>query len=60
VESVVSAAAAMYQEQALSYKHLDEPLDEGRLVFERILAVNLQAFILLSFLKTLVLRICLA
>jgi len=30
-ESVVSAPASMYQEQVLSYKHLDEPLDEGRL-----------------------------
>jgi len=28
----------MYQEQVLSYKHLDEPLDEGRFVFECILA----------------------
>ena len=37
-ESVVSSAAAMYQEQVLSYKHLDEPLDEGRFVFECILA----------------------
>ena len=26
------------------YKHLDEPLDEGRFVFECILAGNLQAF----------------
>ena len=26
-ESVVFAAAAMYQEQVPSYKHLDEPLD---------------------------------
>ena len=34
----------MYQEQVLSYKHLDEPLDEGRFVFECILAGNLQAF----------------
>ena len=34
----------MYKEQVLSYKHLDEPLDEGRFVFECILAGNLQAF----------------
>ena len=37
----------MYQEQVPSYKHLDEPLDmldEGRFVFECILAGNLQAF----------------
>jgi len=34
----------MYKEQVLSYKHLDEPLDEGRFVFECILAVNFQAF----------------
>ena len=34
----------MYQEQVLNYKHLDDPLDEGRLVFEYILAGNLQAF----------------
>jgi len=34
----------MNQEQVLSYKHLDEPLDEGRLIFECILAGNLQAF----------------
>jgi len=27
-----------------SYKHLDEPLDEGRFVLECILAGNLQAF----------------
>ena len=34
-ESVVSAAAAaMYRKQVPSYKHLDEPLDEGMLVFE--------------------------
>jgi len=26
---VVAAAAAMYQEHVLNYKHLDEPLDEG-------------------------------
>jgi len=36
--SVVAAAAAMYQEQVLSYKHLDEPLDDGRL------AGNLQVY----------------
>jgi len=36
-KSVVSSAVAMYQEQVLSYKHLDEPLDEGRFVFECIL-----------------------
>jgi len=37
----------MYQEQVPNYKHLDEPLDmldEGRFVFECILAGNLQAF----------------
>ena len=28
----------MYQEQVLSQKHPDEPLDEGRFVFECILA----------------------
>jgi len=28
----------------LTYKHLDVPLDEGRFVFECILAGNLQAF----------------
>jgi len=33
----------MYQEQVPSYKHLDESLDEGKLVFECILAGNLQA-----------------
>ena len=33
----------MHQEQVLSYKHL-EPLDEGRFVFECIMAGNLQAF----------------
>ena len=33
-ESVVSAAAAMYQEQVPSYRHLDQPFDEGRFVFE--------------------------
>jgi len=32
-----SSAVAMYQEQVLSYKHLDEPLDEGRFIFEYIL-----------------------
>ena len=42
---VVAAAAAMYQEQVLSYKYLDESLDEGRFVFECILAGTLQAFI---------------
>jgi len=41
---VVFAAAAMYQEQVPSYKHLDKALDEGRFVFECILAGNLQAF----------------
>ena len=39
-ESVVFAAAAMYQEQVPSYKHLDEYLDEGRFVFECILAIS--------------------
>ena len=34
----------MYQEQVPSYKHLNEPLDEGRFAFECILAGNLQAF----------------
>jgi len=34
----------MYREQVPSYKHLDEPLDEDRFVFECILAGNLQAF----------------
>ena len=37
----------MYQEQVPSYKHLDKPLDmldQGRFVFECILAGNLQAF----------------
>ena len=43
-ESVVFAAAAMYQEHVPSYKHLDEPLDEGRFVFECILTGNFQAF----------------
>jgi len=33
----------MCQEQVLSYKHLNEPLDEGRFVFECILAGNLRA-----------------
>ena len=42
-ESVVLAASAMYQEQVPSCKHLDEPLDEGRFVFECILVGNLQA-----------------
>ena len=36
-KSVVSSAVAMYQEQVLSYKHLDEPFDEGRFIFEYIL-----------------------
>ena len=45
---VVAAAAAMYQEQVLSYKYLDESLDEGRFVFECILAGTLQAFITCS------------
>ena len=31
----------MYQEVVPSYKHLDDPLDEGRFVFECILAGNL-------------------
>ena len=43
-ESVVFAAASMYREQVPSYKHLAKPLDEGRFVFECILAGNLQAF----------------
>jgi len=34
----------MYQEQVISWKHYDETLDEGRFVFECILAGNLQAF----------------
>ena len=34
----------MYQELVPSYKHLDEPLDEGKFVSECILAGNLQAF----------------
>ena len=62
-ESVVFAAAAMYQEQVPSYKHLDEPLDEGRFVFECILAGNLQAFTtcrLSSHVQETVLCICLA
>ena len=43
-KSVVSAAAALYREQVLSYKHLDEPLDEGRFVFECILLGNIQVY----------------
>ena len=43
-ESVVFAAAAMYQEHVPSYKHLDESLDEGRIAFQCILAGKLQAF----------------
>jgi len=61
--SLVLAAAAMYQEQVPSYKHLDEPLDEGRFVFECILAGNLQAFTtcrLSSHVQETVLCICLA
>ena len=56
----------MYQEQVPSYKHLDKPLDmldEGRLVFECILAGNLQAFTmcrLSSHVQETVLCICLA
>jgi len=53
----------MYQEQVPSYKHLDEPLDEGRLVFKCILAGNLQAFTmcrLSSGVQETVLCICLA
>ena len=42
--SAVAAAAAIYQEQVVSYKHLDEALDEGRFVFECILAGNLQVY----------------
>jgi len=41
----------MYQEQVPSDKHLDEPLDmldDGRFVFECILAGNLQAFHILG------------
>ena len=34
----------MYQEQVLSYKHLNDPLDEGKFVFECTLAGNFQAF----------------
>ena len=34
----------IHQEQVLSYKHFDEPLDEGMFAFECILAGNLQAF----------------
>ena len=41
----------MYQEQVLSYHHLDEPLDESKLVFEYILAGNLQAIELTSFMS---------
>jgi len=65
-ESVVFAAAAVYQEQVLIYKHLDEPLDmldEGRFVFECILAGNLQAFTmckLRSHVQETVLCICFA
>ena len=62
-ESVVFAAAAMYQEQVPSDKHLDEPLDEGRFVFECILAGNLQAFTMCrpsSPVQETVLCICLA
>ena len=61
--SVVFAAAAMYQEQVPSYKHLDERLDEGRFVFECILAGNLQAFTTCrpsSHVQETVLCICLA
>ena len=53
----------MYQEQVLNYKHLDEPLDEGRFVIECILAGNLQAFTtcrLSSYVQETVLCICLA
>ena len=65
-ESVVFAAAAMYQEHVPIYKHLDElldMLDEGRFVFECILAGNLQAFTrcrLSSHVQETVLCICLA
>jgi len=38
----------MYQKQVPSYKHLDEPLDESRFVFECILPGNLEALPLLS------------
>ena len=34
----------MYQQQVLSYEHLDELLDESRFVTECILAGNIQAF----------------
>ena len=34
----------LYLEQVPSYKHFDEPLDEGKFVFECTLAGNLQAF----------------
>jgi len=53
----------MYQEQVPNYKHLDEPLDEGRFVFECILVGNLQAFTtcrLSSHVQETVLCICLA
>jgi len=57
----------MYQEQVPIYKHLDELLDmfdEGRFVFECILAGNLQAFTTCSIDSALVqetvLCICLA
>ena len=38
IRVVAFAAAAMYQERVLNYKHLDEPLDENRFVFGCILA----------------------
>ena len=56
----------MYQEHVPSYWHLDElldTLDEGRFVFEYILAGNLQAFTmcrLSSHVQETVLCICLA
>ena len=56
----------MYQEHVPIYKHLDElldMLDEGRFVFECILAGNLQAFTtcrLSSHVQETVLCICLA
>ena len=59
-KSVFAAAVAMYQQAT---KHLDEPLDEGRFVFECILAGNLQAFTtcrLSSHVQESVLCICLA
>ena len=64
-ESVVFAAAAMYQEQVPIYKHLEplDMLDEGRFVFESILAGNLQAFTtcrLCCHVRETVLCICLA